>query len=229
MKGGVIMKGTNAKRALLVSSSVILLCMAVIVGTTWALFTDTQKTSNHLQAGDLNITLKRTELTKTTLNSLGELEEQTVQSATDDAVDFTDSTDKNVFDIESSEKIVPGTKFVSKMQIENHSDVAFGYWIEVVCSDKTQGEELAKQLKVTVNTGVDSSALVGNGLTVKGAGENYVDELAVGEIGVFTVTVEFLDSAIAENGIGDNNLAKNQSLDFDLIVHAVQLTTLSDP
>ena len=53
------MKSTNRKRALLVSASVILLCMTIIVGMTWALFTDTQKVTNHLQAGDLSITLKR--------------------------------------------------------------------------------------------------------------------------------------------------------------------------
>ena len=53
------MKSTNRKRALLVSASVILLCMTIIVGMTWALFTDTQKVNNHLQAGDLSITLKR--------------------------------------------------------------------------------------------------------------------------------------------------------------------------
>ena len=52
------MKSTNRKRALLVSASVILLCMTIIVGMTWALFTDTATVENHLQAGDLNITLE---------------------------------------------------------------------------------------------------------------------------------------------------------------------------
>ena len=56
------MKSTHRKRTLLVSSAVIMLCMTIIVGMTWALFTDTQTVHNHLQAGDLKITLKRTEL-----------------------------------------------------------------------------------------------------------------------------------------------------------------------
>lgn len=214
------MKSTNRKRALLVSASVILLCMTIIVGMTWALFTDTQKVTNHLQAGDLSITLKRTELTKTTLNAQGKL----VTSEPDtNPLTFSNPTDENVFGIVKDEKIVPGTKYVAKMQIENHSDVAFGYWIEIVCTDKTNGADLAKQLKVTVNTGADASASVNDGLTV-GSSSNYVGELIIGATAEFTVTVEFLDSFVAENNIDHNDLAQGENLSFDLVVHAVQAT-----
>lgn len=214
------MKSTNRKRALLVSASVILLCMTIIVGMTWALFTDTQKVTNHLQAGDLSITLKRTELTKTTLNAQGKL----VTSAADTTVvNFSNPTDENVFGTVTGEKIVPGTKYVAKMQVENHSDVAFGYWIEIVCTDKTNGADLAKQLKVTVNTGSDASAFVNDGLTV-GSSSNYVGELIIGATAEFTVTVEFLDSFVAANNIDHNDLAQGENLSFDLVVHAVQAT-----
>ena len=214
------MKSTNRKRALLVSASVILLCMTIIVGMTWALFTDTKKATNHLQAGDLSITLKRTALTKTTLNAQGKL----VTSEPDtNPLTFSNPTDENVFGIVKDEKIVPGTKYVAKMQIENHSDVAFGYWIEIVCTDKTNGADLAKQLKVTVNTGADASASVNDGLTV-GSSSNYVGELIIGATAEFTVTVEFLDSFVAENNIDHNDLAQGENLSFDLVVHAVQAT-----
>ena len=214
------MKSTNRKRALLVSASVILLCMTIIVGMTWALFTDTQKVTNHLQAGDLSITLKRTELTKTTLNAQGKLVTSDPDTTTKN---FSNPTDENVFGIVEGEKIVPGTKYVAKMQVENHSDVAFGYWIEIVCTDKTNGADLAKQLKVTVNTGADASASVNDGLTV-GSSSNYVGELIIGATAEFTVTVEFLDSFVAENNIDHNDLAQGESLSFDLVVHAVQAT-----
>ena len=214
------MKSTNRKRALLVSASVILLCMTIIVGMTWALFTDTQKVNNHLQAGDLSITLKRTELTKTTLNAEGKL----VTSAPDTTTkNFSNPTDENVFGIVDGEKIVPGTKYQASMQVENNSDVAFGYWIEIVCTDKTNGADLAKQLKVTVNTGADASASVNDGLTV-GSSSNYVGELIIGATAEFTVTVEFLDSFVAENNIDHNDLAQGENLSFDLVVHAVQAT-----
>lgn len=215
------MKSTNRKRALIVSGAIILLCMTIIAGTTWALFTDTQTVSNHLQAGDLKITLARTELTKRTLNSDGKL----VTSAPDKTrLDFSNPTDENVFGIVENEKIVPGTKYVAKMEISNKSDVAFGYWIEIKCTDATAGEHLAKQLKVTVNTGTDATAFVNDGLIVKGANDGYVGEILIGKSAEFTVTVEFLDSFVVENNIEANDLAQGENLSFDLVIHAVQAT-----
>ena len=167
-------------------------------------------------------------VTKTTLDATGRLATTVVQTETDAPVDFTDPTDKNVFgllvkDGNPVDKIIPGAKLVAKMKVENNSDVAFGYWIEVVCKDKTAGEALAKQLRVTVNTGTEQSALVGKGLVVKGDG-GYVGVLDVGAAEAFSITVEFLDSANASNNVSDNNGAQNQRLNFDLVVHAVQAT-----
>lgn len=214
------MGNTSRTRTLLMSCVIILLNVTLIVGITWALFTDTQKVSNHLQAGDLSITLKRTELTKTTLNANGYLVELPTDTT---VVNFSNPTDANVFGLGENEKIVPGSKFVAKMDITNNSDVAFDYWIEIVCTDQKMGANLAKQLKVTVNTGSDASAFVNNGLIVKGE-DGYIGELGIGDTAAFTVTVEFLDSFVAENEIESNELAEGESLSFDLVVHAVQAT-----
>jgi predicted ribosomally synthesized peptide with SipW-like signal peptide len=215
------MRSANRKRALIVSGAIVLLALTVLIGATFALFTDTQRVTNHLRAGDLEITLKRTELTKTTLNASGKL----VTSAPDkNVLNFSNPTDENMFGLAEGEKIVPGTKYVAKMRIENHSDVAFGYWIEIVCTNKNGGEDLAKQLKVTVQTDSTSSAFVGDGLIVKGSDGGYVGELLVGSYEEFTVTVEFLDSFVADNNIANNDLAQGESLAFDLVVHAVQAT-----
>lgn len=228
------MRSTNRKRSLLVSGAVILLAMTIIVGMTWALFTDTQKVSNHLQAGDLSITLNRTELTKTTLNESGYLVELPKDTT---VVNFSNPTDKNVFGLTTdkdgnvTEKIVPGSKFVANMEIENNSDVAFGYWIEIVCTDKTNGADLAKQLKVTVNTGEDAVSTVNDGLKI-GSDKNYIDVLAIGEDGTFTVTVEFEDVGYSfENGVlgSLNDAAEREDLKFDLVVYAVQVTTEPTP
>lgn len=214
------MKRTLRTRALLVSSAVILLAMTLIIGVTWALFTDTQKVSNHLQAGNLSITLERIELTKKTLNLDGYLVDLPVDTS---IVDFSNPTAANVFGIGEKEKIVPGSTFTAKMDISNNSDVAFGYWIEIVCEDQEAGANLAKQLRVTVNTGTDTSAIVNQGLIVKGE-NGYVGEVAVGKHAEFTVTVEFLDSFVEENKIESNDFAKGETLAFDLVVHAVQAT-----
>lgn len=224
------MKGANRKRTVLVSTAIILLCMTIIVGMTWALFTDTKTVNNHLQAGDLSITLLRTELTKTMLDGKGYLDTVEVQKATDEPVDFSendpnDTADDNVFGIEEGETIVPGTKYVAVMKIENHSDVAFGYWIEIKCSDESKQEDLAKQLKVTVTTDTDSFDIIANGLIVK-PDKGYIEAVEIGAEDVyFTVTVEFVDLGLDADGVGANNSAKNDTVDFDLIVNAVQLTT----
>ena len=124
-------KSTGMKRAMLLSCAVILLCFTVITGMTWALFTDTERVNTHLQAGDLDITLLRTQLVKTTLNAKGYLEEVEVQKATDPAVNFSQSTRESLLGLTAGEVIVPGTKYVATLRVENHSDVAFGYWIEI--------------------------------------------------------------------------------------------------
>lgn len=224
------MRSTNRKRTLIVAGAVILLCMTIIVGSTFALFTDTRTVKNHLQAGDLSITLTRTNLTKTTLDGQGYLvEEPTV--TTD--VDFSAPTTENVFglitDAEGNvtERIVPGSKFVAEMEISNNSDVAFGYWVEIVCTDKTLGAKLAEQVKVTVKTDSDNSAAVGEGLKV-GSDTAFIDVVPVGGSDTFIVTVEFVDAGYTfVDGVlsSTNNDAKLQSLDFDLVVYAIQEPT----
>ena len=156
------MRGTNRKRALIVSAAIILLCMTIIVGMTFALFTDTRRVTNHLKAGDLQITLKRIELTKTTLDDSGYL----VTLPTDTNVkEFTDPTDENVFGLTMengavTEKIVPGSKFVATMQIENNSDVAFKYWARIDCKDEDVSKKLAEQLIIIVYTDKNGDGVI---------------------------------------------------------------------
>ena len=241
------MKSTNRKRALLISSSVTLLCMAIVVGMTWALFTDTQTVSNHLKAGDLQITLKRTELTKTTLNDKGYL---VTQPTDKNSVNFTNPTDKNIFGIitengKVTEKIVPGSKFVATMQIENNSDVAFKYWARINCKDEDVAKKLAEQLIIIVYTdkngdgvidteGDDAEkneSVVSSGLEI-GDGDNYIGLLEKSGKESFIVSVEFDDKGYNyENGVltSANDAAQKQDVEFDLVVYAVQVTTEPTP
>lgn len=236
----------NSKRALLISGLVILLCMTIVVGMTWTLFTDTQTVSNHLKAGDLRITLKRTELTKKTLNASGYLVENQVQKSTDDPVNFTNSTDDNIFgltmkDGDITEKIVPGSKFVATMQIENNSDVAFKYWARIDCDDENAAKRLAEQLIITVYTDKNgdgvidiegdnaekSESAVADGLEI-GNDVNFIGLLKKADKETFIVSVEFDNKGYGyENGVlsSANNAAQNQDVKFDLVVYAVQITT----
>lgn len=235
-------KNMSRKRALAISSTVVLLCMSIIVGMTWALFTDTQSITTHLQAGDLDITLKRVALTKTMLTNEGYLvKDKVIQSETNDPVDFTNTTtfnvNKNVFNIGEGEVLVPGSKYTATMRIENHSSVAFGYWIEIVCEDPAAAGQLAEQILVTVNNG--QATKVGDGLLVGGPeSDKLVGKLATNKnpevvtddnSDTFTVTIEFKDESFTYNpatGKLDsvNDDAQGRSLSFDLVVYAVQLT-----
>ena len=204
------MGGTNRKRALLVSGSIILLCLTVITGMTLALFSDEEVVTNHLKAGDLDVTLVRTKLTSTYLTERGFLD-----TVTDDRdKDFTNGTDENLFALEGA-VIVPQSKYIAEMQVINNSDVAFGYWVEIIYTGSAD-IELADQIEVTVNTA--ESKRLNQGLLV-GSETEPIGVLAVGEAGEFTVTVEFLDLA---NSI--NNQAQGDDVTFDLVVHAVQYT-----
>ena len=194
---------------------------------TFALFSDTDSVYNHLQAGTLSVTLKRTRLDKTFYVGGRDLKHEVNETV----IDFTDKTtlDRNIFDILANEKIVPGCKYVATMQVENHSDAPFGYWIAVKCSDETKDSSLAKQLWVTVESGdTKVEDFVGNSLTVGDEGRGCIGYVAIGEASSFTVTVEFLDSADSDTEVDSNDLAQSESILFDLVVYAVQAPTGTD-
>ncbi len=199
------------RRTLLLSITTLALVLALIAGATFALFTDSVKFENHLRAGTLDVTLTRTNLVTETLDSQGLLT-KTVDSAD---VDFSDSTDKNIFNLTPTTLIVPGSTFNAELELANNSTVAFNYYIEIVY--KGGSEDLANQLKVTVNTGTETSAYVKNGVTL-GSDNAPLGTLVKGAKKVFTVNVVF------EN-LTNNNDAQGKNVQFDLIVHAIQATT----
>lgn len=227
------MRSTNRKRSLLVSGAIIMLCMTVIVGMTWAVFTDIAKVETHLQAGDLNITLERTGLVTCSVDT--ETGYLVTTEATTDVVNFSNPTDANVFGLTNDSRIVPGSYYEATMQISNNtsandgnaqnSDVAYDYWIEIKLNygDLTEDEiaalKIDEQLLVTVkpNTQGSKSAYLSEGLTF-GSGTAPIGTLARGGSDSFTVKIEFVGS---EN----NDLAKAQAVTFDLVVHAAQRTT----
>ena len=229
------MRSTNRRRTLLVSSAVILLCMTVIVGMTWALFTDTETVSNHLQAGQLNITLVRTRLEKTVLdNSTGYL--VTPQANTTE-LNFSDpaNNDKNVFDITDSERLVPGSSYTATMEIRNsatNSDVGFKYWLELRFNDPNElTEQFAKQLEVIVETadGQTKKVPVSESAGLIGDAKTPIGNLSKGAFESFRITVNFIDDVTDLTGTAfegiDNDLTMTQDLSFDLVVHAVQATS----
>lgn len=203
-------------KTLLIACVTIMLCAAMIIGGTYALWSDNVTVNNHLTAGTLKVKLERVSLTKTYLDSqTGYL---TTSEPDTTVVDFSGSTTENVFGLsnyatEDVEKIVPGAEYEARLKITNNGDVAFTYEIIIVL--KTASNELAEQLKVYVD-GEDKgylSEFINDGQAV-------VEQQAMAKTDLakeFTVKLAFED-------LSANNDAKEQSAEFDLLVKAVQAT-----
>ena len=229
----------NRKRVILTSCSIILLCTAILVGVTFALFNEQVALTNHLKAGDLNITLTRTELEYKTLDDKGYLNVvKTGVSQGDDPVDFTTTTnaDKNVFDITDDTLIAPGSYFKSVMKIKNEGNVAFTYEVGLKLNASETGLNIAKQMLITV-TDTEGNLLIEKPMLLDAFPKDGTTfTLVQGEVAAFeedddfVVTVKFLDADNAEDKayLGEgviNNTAMNEIAKFDLQVVAVQKTT----
>lgn len=196
----------------------VMLCLALVAGGTYALFSDQVTLTTHLKAGTLDITLIRTNLeTKALDNTTGFL----VGSTDAEPVDFSRPNNRNVFDIEEGHKIVPGCSYDATLEITNNTDVAFSYWVEVI-NRNTEDIALGDQLMITVT--MDDAEFyqkLSEGVFI-GSDTKPIGMLMKGQADSFNVKLEFLD-------LPNNNAAKNQTLNFDIVVHAVQLTEAPRP
>lgn len=206
---------TTAKRSVLMSVMTVVLCVALVAGGSYALFSESVTMVNHLHAGNMDITLTRVGLDAVSLDpSTGLL----VKKQSDEQVDFSQPTTRSVFDLTDQTLLVPGSFYSAQMKIANNSDVTFGYWLEIVFEDKAT-LAFADQLKVTVVTvGGTKEAALSESVGLIGKEDAPIGVLAKTESALFTVSVEFRDLE------GGNNAAKSQNLHFDVIVHAVQST-----
>lgn len=210
---------TKKSRNMLMSVMTLVLCLTLVAGGTYALFSDEVTLENHLQAGTLDITLTRTNLVTTSLSAeTGFL----VDTENSEDVDFSNATKRNLLDISENTRIVPGCEWNAEMQISNNSDVAFCYWIEVKLKSNTS--PLAEQMKVILSTPYSADpkeAWVSDGCTV-GSEADPVGVLAKTGSQLFTIKVMFVDDKT--NGVNfNNNSAKGDSVNFDIVVHAVQV------
>ncbi len=211
-------------RTLLMASVTIMLCMALLVCGTYALFSDAVELPTHLQAGTLKVRLIRTELKQRKVNADGLVQE--VENETfDDEKDFTHATRDNVFGLEENELVAPTSAYSATMKVINDGgNVAFDYGVFITLDmDETQTDaELAEQIKITVKQqdGTEEIKLLSDC-------ENY--RVAMGRVLVtddpdaqetFTVTVEFVNYVAAV----DNDYAQGKKVRFDLFVIAVQAT-----
>lgn len=196
----------------LVACAIMLLCILLMIGGGYALWSDSASVENHLTAGTLKVKLERISLTKTCLDdTTGYL----AVSEDTTTVDLTSSTTQtvNVFGIGENEKIVPCASYDAKLRLTNNGDVAFSY--EVIIKLTSVSNELAGQLKVYVDN-VDMgylSAYADAGQAIVATSTMAKNDTAK----EFSVKIVFAD-------LDENNAAQNQQATFDLLVNAVQLT-----
>ncbi len=213
--------GKSKIRTLLMASVTIMLCAAMIVGGSYALWSDSVTVSSHLEAGTLKVGLNRMSYSKTFLDP--ETGYLTTKSVTDsgEGVDLTaSSTTSNVFGIESGELVVPGSVYEARLKLTNAGNVAFDYKIAIELT--TEANALAEQMNVFVKEGNGDFILKGTLADFKiDDGKVIIDTQTMAKDTAekeFTVRIEFDDKG------ADNNAAKAQKLDFDLLVIAHQKT-----
>ena len=206
--------GKSKVRTLLMTCVIITLCVAMVVGGTYALWSDSVKIENHLTAGTLNVKLERISLTKTYLdNETGRMVSTNPDTS---IVNFTDTNtaDDNFFGIANGEKVVPGSEYEATLKLSNNGDVAFSY--EVIIKLTSNSNALAKQLKVYID-GEDKGTL--DQYVIDGKAIISTETMAKNDVAKeFTVKIQFIN----DNNV--NNDAQNKEVNFDLMVNAVQLT-----
>lgn len=203
---------SKATRALLVSCSVIVLCMSLIVGVTYALFTDTVRLVTHLKAGNLNVEMQRSSLTYYVINEEGKLVEQTDSNP----VDFSTATNKNVFGLPEGKTltIVPESFIQANLQLVNKGNVAFKYKVSIL--NVSELNALSDQVNVTVKCG--KTEVTKTIAQLVRSGGVIVSDLAMAgneDMQDVSVRITFVSSS-------DNNSAKQLETKFDLVIEATQ-------
>ncbi len=194
----------------------ITVCIALLVGGTFALFSQDITVTNHLVAGNIKASLTRERLEKDYLDKDGQIKKADPNT---DSMDFTNAQYENLFGLKEGDMVAPGCSYTATMRLTNKGTVAFTYWLEF----KLNGEanKLAEQLEVTVTAGGNTTTQpLSAGLTLGSADKglavvNASQDNSKYESTDFTVTVKFVSS-------GDNNAAQSLSVGFDLVVHAIQ-------
>ena len=207
---------SKRSRIILLSCVTVLCCVALVVAGTFALFTYRREVNNHLQAGTLTAKLVRTKLISTTLDPTTGMLKTGQPNTTEE--DFTNENGKNVFGLGETETVAPGCSFAATLKLTNTGSVAFGFWIEITGINGDDALKSQLQLTVSVKDGSTKQAVLSSGdvAGIMGSESAPIGTLVVNGTAEFTVTLEFLSAA--------GNEAQAQTANFDLIVHAQQVT-----
>lgn len=201
-------------KAITLSCVTVMVCLALLVVGTYALFSYQATITNHLQAGELKMELVRTKLVSNTLGTDG----LPTESTNNVEKDFTTPSTANLFDLDASkDKIAPGCSFTADLLLKNKGDVAVNWYLEIVLHSDND-EALAGQLELTITINDKETSCMLSDLSdlQVGSVNSPLGQIVLNAEQAFTVKVEFVNLTTG------NNAAMNQNVSFDLVVHAIQ-------
>lgn len=202
---------TKKTRNLLLCMLTLCLCSVLVVGGSYALFSDKAVVHNRLSAGTLDVGLYRISQSSLSLGADGKL----VQTTTPDTTPLNLEDDpKTLFDLQN---IVPMSWYAADIKVENKGSVAFSYEVQLVWTAGTPTETvLAEQIKITIS-GADLQTPCEFWLSDCATNLISLGTLTAGTSDVFTIKATFV------NDDDVNNDAQGISLAFDMRVSATQL------
>ena len=203
-------------KTLLLTMITTCLCVALVVGVTYALFSDSVTVKNHLQAGSLDIALMQTKYQEKALNEQGLLEEFPTETKN---INLADDSDP-IFEISNT---APGCWYKAEFTLANNGDIAFDCGVRIV-NVASDNAKILKQIRITVFAGTEESGTAQASFMLEQWSEKDValDRMLKGDpVQTFTVKAEFVNDESQEF---DNDDAQNASLTFDVQVYAVQAT-----
>ena len=210
------------KRALLTSVMALVMCVVMLVGTTFAWFTDTASTAvNKIVAGNLDVELLM------------------YKKITDESYDYVNiSKDKNpIFGSDTSAVAQnnnldtlwePGKTQVAYLAIENKGNLALKYKVALNVTNPVDGKDLYKvmQYAIVPDAKNDNGKVTGwtasDGKTVD-VGQQPVS----GEVSLAVGATHYFALLVHMDELAGNNY-QNGKVDFDLTVYATQDTVEFD-
>ncbi len=235
-------------KTLLLSMLTLCICTLLVVGGTFALFTDSVTVNNHLSAGNLDVGLYRTSYKEYVLNEKGLMVENTVVDNPKLNLVGQNGYSKELFTVS---EVVPTSWYQATMEVSNLGSTAFDYGVRILWTDTTdktaenyceKDEIIASQIRITITSKEISDEIANGTVTVTDENGDPVEVncvtfmlneckdkdislgyLLVGDpVETFTVKAEFVDF---DDEI--NNLAMSSELKFDVQVYAMQKTSLN--
>ena len=203
------------KRALLTSVMALVMCVVMLVGTTFAWFTDTASTAvNKIQAGNLDVEL------------LMHNGEKYVNISKEKEPIFGSDTSTVAQNNNLNTLWEPGKTQVAYLAIENKGNLALKYKVALNVTNPADGKDLYKvmQYAIVPDAKLDSAPVqswtTGKTVTVGQQPVSGEVSLAVGATHYFALLVHMDELA--------GNNYQNGKVDFDLTVYATQLNSEFD-